>query len=124
MTKGTRSAKPVNQTKPETDHTEGSGETPPTPAADSSSMGEMGQEQSSGSGETPPTPVADSSSMGDMGQEQFPAFPSFAEAPFAERSSENPDRMPLSGIRVIDVGNFLAGPYAASILGEIGRAHV
>ncbi|MCE2902491.1 MAG: CoA transferase [Gemmatimonadetes bacterium] len=28
--------------------------------------------------------------------------------------------MPLAGIRVIDVGNFLAGPYAASILGEFG----
>ncbi|WP_165774744.1 CaiB/BaiF CoA transferase family protein [Candidatus Viridilinea mediisalina] len=26
----------------------------------------------------------------------------------------------MSGIRVIDVGNFLAGPYAASILGEFG----
>ncbi len=46
MTKGTRSAKPANQTTPETDHTEGAGETPPTPAADSSSMGDMGQEQS------------------------------------------------------------------------------
>jgi len=33
-----------------------------------------------------------------------------------------PDRelLPLSGVRVIDVGNFLAGPYAASILGEFG----
>jgi succinyl-CoA:(S)-malate CoA-transferase subunit A len=28
--------------------------------------------------------------------------------------------LPLSGIRVLDVGNFLAGPYAASILGEFG----
>jgi succinyl-CoA:(S)-malate CoA-transferase subunit A len=28
--------------------------------------------------------------------------------------------MPLAGLRVIDVGNFLAGPYAASILGEFG----
>ncbi|NTU82551.1 MAG: CoA transferase [Chloroflexales bacterium] len=28
--------------------------------------------------------------------------------------------MPLSGVRVIDVGNFLAGPYAASMLGEFG----
>lgn len=27
---------------------------------------------------------------------------------------------PLDGVRVIDVGNFLAGPYAASILGEFG----
>lgn len=28
--------------------------------------------------------------------------------------------LPLSGVRVIDVGNFLAGPYAASMLGEFG----
>lgn len=28
--------------------------------------------------------------------------------------------LPLTGVRVIDVGNFLAGPYAASILGEFG----
>ncbi len=28
--------------------------------------------------------------------------------------------LPLSGVRVVDVGNFLAGPYAASILGEFG----
>ena len=27
---------------------------------------------------------------------------------------------PMTGVRVIDVGNFLAGPYAASILGEFG----
>ena len=27
---------------------------------------------------------------------------------------------PLDGVRVIDVGNFLAGPYAASVLGEFG----
>ena len=27
---------------------------------------------------------------------------------------------PLDGVRVIDVGNFLAGPYAASIMGEFG----
>ncbi len=29
-------------------------------------------------------------------------------------------RLPLTGVRVVDVGNFLAGPYAASILGEFG----
>lgn len=28
--------------------------------------------------------------------------------------------LPLAGIRIIDVGNFLAGPYAASIMGEFG----
>jgi succinyl-CoA:(S)-malate CoA-transferase subunit A len=36
-----------------------------------------------------------------------------------EHRSEH-ERLPLGGIRVIDVGNFLAGPYAASILGEFG----
>jgi succinyl-CoA:(S)-malate CoA-transferase subunit A len=35
----------------------------------------------------------------------------------AERS---PDTLPMSGLRVIDVGTFLAGPYAASMLGEFG----
>lgn len=35
-------------------------------------------------------------------------------------AQHRPDRLPMSGIRVIDVGNFLAGPYAASILGEFG----
>jgi len=29
-------------------------------------------------------------------------------------------RLPLAGVRVVDVGTFLAGPYAASILGEFG----
>ncbi|MGE5756892.1 MAG: CaiB/BaiF CoA transferase family protein [Planctomycetaceae bacterium] len=33
-------------------------------------------------------------------------------------ASEGP--LPLSGIRVVDVGTFLAGPYAASIMGEFG----
>ena len=28
--------------------------------------------------------------------------------------------LPLTGVRVVDVGNFLAGPHAASILGEFG----
>ena len=28
--------------------------------------------------------------------------------------------LPLRGVRVVDVGNFLAGPYAASIMGEFG----
>ena len=39
------------------------------------------------------------------------------EAPDREQS---PDNRPMSGLRVIDVGTFLAGPYAASMLGEFG----
>lgn len=39
------------------------------------------------------------------------------EDPDQERSPEN---LPMSGLRVIDVGTFLAGPYAASMLGEFG----
>ncbi|MCE2644789.1 MAG: CoA transferase, partial [Burkholderiaceae bacterium] len=37
-----------------------------------------------------------------------------------QSSSATPPVLPLAGLRVIDVGNFLAGPYAASILGEFG----
>ena len=102
MTKRTRSASAASQTIAETEQTGGSGETTSPLAPDSTSVGSGDQEASA-------TPVA------------FSTVDTFAaEAPFAERSSENPDRMPLSGIRVIDVGNFLAGPYAASILGEFG----
>src|SRR5450759_3952164 len=36
-----------------------------------------------------------------------------------DRSSES-EKLPMSGVRIIDVGTFLAGPYAASILGEFG----
>ncbi len=38
----------------------------------------------------------------------------------AEQQDAAPAALPLHGVRVIDVGNFLAGPYAASILGEFG----
>ena len=31
-----------------------------------------------------------------------------------------PEELPMSGVRVLDVGTFLAGPHAASILGEFG----
>ena len=36
-----------------------------------------------------------------------------------QRAAETRDR-PLDGVRVVDVGNFVAGPYAASILSEFG----
>ncbi len=31
-----------------------------------------------------------------------------------------PEELPMSGVRVLDVGTFLAGPYAASMFGEFG----
>lgn len=34
--------------------------------------------------------------------------------------AEGQGPLPLSGVRVVDVGTFLAGPYAASIMGEFG----
>ncbi len=37
-----------------------------------------------------------------------------------QNEPNGPPRLPLTGVRVIDVGNFLAGPYAASMLGEFG----
>ncbi|MBV8266423.1 MAG: CoA transferase [Planctomycetaceae bacterium] len=41
--------------------------------------------------------------------------------PGGERPDDASEKsLPLSGIRVIDVGTFLAGPYAASIMGEFG----
>ena len=46
-----------------------------------------------------------------------------AETPVEPRPSEPAPaagELPMSGVRVIDVGNFLAGPYAASIMGEFG----
>ncbi len=38
----------------------------------------------------------------------------------ASSDADEQRKLPMSGIRVIDVGTFLAGPYAASILGEFG----
>ena len=57
--------------------------------------------------------------------EETSARASGASADALPESSEqdrSPDaeNLPMSGIRVIDVGTFLAGPYAASMLGEFG----
>ncbi len=48
-------------------------------------------------------------------------MPHASTAPAAATdTADAPRKLPLEGLRVIDVGNFLAGPYAASILGEFG----
>lgn len=38
----------------------------------------------------------------------------------AETTDEQSRELPLAGVRVVDVGNFVAGPYAASVLSEFG----
>lgn len=58
----------------------------------------------------------------DVATEEQPtdgATAGYARRPVQERGWEH-EKLPMSGIRVIDVGTFLAGPYAASILGEFG----
>lgn len=52
------------------------------------------------------TPIPDTSQAAD-------AFPS-------EEESETETSLPMAGIRVLDLGTFLAGPHAASVLGEFG----
>ena len=44
------------------------------------------------------------------------------EPAFSPAANVDPEaaKLPMSGVRVIDLGTFLAGPYAASILGEFG----
>ena len=37
-----------------------------------------------------------------------------------DQPAKEPKGLPLDGVRVVDVGNFVAGPYAASILSEFG----
>jgi succinyl-CoA:(S)-malate CoA-transferase subunit A len=66
-------------------------------------------------------PSKDSSSVGDAPQGD-PGQTNEGHKQFSQ--SLDPllegEKLPMSGVRVIDVGNFLAGPYAASILGEFG----
>jgi succinyl-CoA:(S)-malate CoA-transferase subunit A len=52
----------------------------------------------------------------EMSESAARAGPSEEERPGDARGMP----LPLAGIRVIDVGTFLAGPYAASIMGEFG----
>ena len=65
---------------------------------------------------TPPVDAANAESA--PLAEPPPAAPASPPQP-ALRPPADGD-LPLTGIRVIDVGNFLAGPYAASMLGEFG----
>lgn len=66
------------------------------------------QESPEATGEDEPAASGDGTGSGDAA--------SSADAPSVATSTD----LPLTGVRVIDVGNFLAGPYAASIMGEFG----
>lgn len=54
------------------------------------------------------------------GPEPSAADEAVPDPPESDKPHTGEGDLPLTGIRVIDVGNFLAGPYAASILGEFG----
>jgi succinyl-CoA:(S)-malate CoA-transferase subunit A len=43
-----------------------------------------------------------------------------AEEVDSNHEDESIEKLPMSGVRVLDLGTFLAGPHAASILGEFG----
>lgn len=112
MTKGARSAKVASQAAIATEQTDASA-SPPEEAAEkaaSEAVSEgntpMNEAVASPPEQPPVSPISSSGAYA-------------APMPFPDRPSDQ-DRLPLSGIRVIDVGNFLAGPYAASILGEFG----
>jgi len=64
------------------------------------------------------TPAAESSTP------EAEADADSAAGPHAQADKADEDaaaaRLPMSGLRVIDVGTFLAGPYAGSLLGEFG----
>jgi succinyl-CoA:(S)-malate CoA-transferase subunit A len=51
---------------------------------------------------------------------QTPTQPESTTTPSGQGGVASETPLPLAGIRVIDVGNFLAGPYAASVMGEFG----
>ena len=68
----------------------------------------MSQEkQKSGAKESEPGAVEDARTGDPAGEERG-------------QPADEPKGLPLDGIRVVDVGNFVAGPYAASILSEFG----
>lgn len=112
MTKGARSAKAASQAVGAVESADAPAptpeEAPESTASEALSEGDATTGEASASSPEQPVAPAISSSGAYV-----------APMPFPDRPPEH-DRMPLSGIRVIDVGNFLAGPYAASILGEFG----
>ena len=50
----------------------------------------------------------------------LPETAATADASPSAEEHESEARLPMTGIRVLDLGTFLAGPHAASVLGEFG----
>jgi crotonobetainyl-CoA:carnitine CoA-transferase CaiB-like acyl-CoA transferase len=48
-----------------------------------------------------------------------PDFPELPD-PASSQGNEAEPKLPMNGVRVLDLGTFLAGPHAASVLGEFG----
>ena len=58
--------------------------------------------------------------MSDPTAQDHTPLPGDSEFTAQHETDPEPPKLPLSGIRVIDVGTFLAGPHAASALSEFG----
>ncbi len=58
--------------------------------------------------------------MSDENAQTATGMPENSERAPSQEHDPQTTKLPMSGIRVIDVGTFLAGPYAASVLGEFG----
>ncbi len=58
--------------------------------------------------------------MSDQTVQDNTPLPDDPESAANSEANSEPARLPLTGIRVIDLGTFLAGPHAASVLGEFG----
>ncbi len=58
--------------------------------------------------------------MSDENAQTATEMPENSERAPSQEHDPQTAKLPMSGIRVIDVGTFLAGPYAASVLGEFG----
>ena len=58
--------------------------------------------------------------MSDENAQTAAGMPENSERAPSQEHDPQTTKLPMSGIRVIDVGTFLAGPYAASVLGEFG----
>ncbi len=90
----------------------------PTDQADATDVAETATGVPEGEGAAQVSPEAEPAQP-PPSTAQHQEKPHVKPLPPSDRPSDH-EQLPLSGIRVVDVGNFLAGPYAASIMGEFG----